>query len=776
MRSRCFGSTGVLWTATYAIVVIVIHIVGTFGLQHQASSNTFPESLVRTLDLLPILERVGDHCGTRRGRLGLIRHAKLDSASSFRRGARRWSNFGGQQVDDAVLSNIAGSAAEATKSWRLVEAAAHLIQQEEDWPPLYPDGPLDASQTVWTDDDDWLQHSSIEDFTLEDIWQAEQVIRRLQRVDGWIQSHPVFANPQFPIDREALDKTMESIGGAVVVSKVRSLADITGSSSYSFDLDQSNKFSVLSLLQKRGIPEDELNEKILEIKNGLSLRILSAFPAIDGALNAAAWLDVVFAKAAFGIVRNGQVKCPNSSEGKFQVRAFRHPLLETSLVVPTDLLLGGERSRSLIISGPNGGGKSLALKSFGLLAALNKIAIPLTSTTEPSIPFYQKIIISLGDSQRIQDGESTFTSKLNEYSRLLADLQEDNARRCEQTLVLLDELGSGTDENTGGCIGQALIEELSSMQCHVVATTHAPRLKTFAYDSDRVAAASVVLKAGTEVPSYQLSYGSVGQSNALSALKRTTPPFPDPFLLKTQRLTEQSTDASTSSYINALSESLFRLQQEAETEARAKIVIRKAMFQLASSYSDRLSRLEQTLDKHYIELLRKHEAGELDTISIVGGSLSELRLVRQTVQSETDLLRSQGLKFVSASYEFKVGESAVVIDETSTWHGQSVRILEIESLDSVRVSCTDGIFASFDSDLTKSFRRHQLAVWDFDSVLEDNGPTPAIPQARRRVNSVLAKIESAVSNKGGGGKTSQNVQGKFQSSRERKSAKRKKRT
>lgn len=776
MSNLHYQSINRVWDICFLVAAVLLHF--SLGLQHQASrrANTFPESLVRTLDLLPVLERVGDHCGTRRGRLGLLRHAKPDS-NNIRARASRWSNLGGQPTsDDVVLSIIARSAEEAKDSWCLVEIAASFIEQEKLWPPLYPDGPLDASQTVSTDDDEWLQHSSVEDFSLEDIWQAEQVIRRLQRVDDWVQTHPAFVNQQFQMDRQALDNTMEAIEGTVKVSKVRSLTDATGSSAYTFDLDRSKKFPVLALLQKRGVPQEEMNEKIAEIKNGLALSILSAVATIDGALNAAAWLDVVFAKAAFGIARCGGVQCPDSNAATFHVRAFQHPLLEPSMAVPTDLLLGGEHCSSLVISGPNGGGKSLTLKSFGLLAALYKVAIPLASPSETCIPFYRTIFVSLGDTQNIQDGESTFTSKLNEYAKLMDDLRTIDRPEDEPSLVLLDELGSGTDESAGGCIGQALIEELSDMQCHVVATTHASRLKTFAYTNDKVTVASVILDSSTEQPSYQLVYGSIGQSNALSALKRSNPSFSDSFLLKVQGFMTESTDETTSSYITALSESLTQLQQAAETERRAAFVIRKATAQLASSYSNHLSRLEQTLDQHYLQLVKKHKAGELDTMSIIGGSLSEIRLVRQTVQSEAELLQSQGLRRVPASYEFRMGEAVVVIDESSAWHGQSVKIIERESADTVRVASTDGIIASFDLDVSKSFGRHQLAVWDFDSVWEDNGPTPAIPQARRRVNSVLASIDAASSTKSTiGGKTPSKGQPKFQSSRERKSAKRKRR-
>lgn len=780
-----------------------------------ASRTTFPANLVRTLDLSLVLTRVADHCGTRRGRIGLLRHAdptagRSNSAGEGRRRRRLWTTNVdvNDDDDDNSVSTIARSPEEAIELWRYVEAAAQSIQHHQDWPPLYPkEGPLDTSAlpTVVTDDDEWLQYGSVDEFTLQDIWQAEQVIARLIEVHTWMEAHPIFRAVR-TMDVVALEQAREAIWGTVSITKLRS---VTGTAaSYTFALNQATKFPVLALLQRRGVPEEELEAKKTEIRHGLALRLLSVFAAIDNALNTAAWLDVIFAKAAFGLCRttggSSTVVGPhcrrhddddengdNTDSSKFEVRAFQHPLLLDGVAVPTDLLLGGEQHcSSLVISGPNGGGKSLTLKSFGLLAVLYKVAIPLAvpdGQHNPSIPFYHTISVSLGDAQNIQDGESTFTAKLNEYSRTLSLLREDSSAL---SLILLDELGAGTDESSGGCIGQAIIEELAQLRCHVVATTHSSRLKTFAYSSDSVAAASVVLDGETGKPAYRLAYNTVGQANALSALRRSNPPFPESFLIKTQGLMAESNDDSASRYITALTESLSSLNDEAETENRAARIIRKAIAQLAASYADHLTKLEYKLDRDYLELLRKKEVGELDSIAVIGNSLSEVRLVRQAIETESDLLRKQGLKKVSVSYEFRIGETAVVVDELSPWHGQSVKIVATETDDMVRVAAVDGLVAAFEPTYSQLVGRYQLAVWDYDSVWNDDDDDdyssavlPAVPLARRRLNTVLASINAAAGAKdrppttqrtGRADATNNGVAQKasrFQSSRERKSAK-----
>jgi hypothetical protein len=817
------AATTILTTHIHALVAPVPplqqqqHPLADRRTRSAVSRTTFPANLVRTLDLSLVLARVADHCGTRRGRIGLLRHADptaggmngVTRPGEGRRRRRLWTTNvdNNDNDDDNPVSTIARSPEEAIELWRYVEAAAQSIQQHQDWPPFYPkEGPLDtsAAETVVTDDDEWLQYGSVDEFTLQDIWQAEQVIARLIQVHEWMEAHPIF-NAVRTMDVVALEQAREAIRGTVSITKLRS---VTGTSaSYTFALNQATKFPVLALLQRRGVPEEELEAKQTEIRHGLALRLLSVFAAIDDALNTAAWLDVIFAKAAFGLCRitgdSSTVVGPhchrhddndaNSDSSKFEVRAFQHPLLLDGVAVPTDLLLGGEQHcSSLVISGPNGGGKSLTLKSFGLLAVLYKVAIPLAipdGQHNPSIPFYHTISVSLGDAQSIQDGESTFTAKLNEYSRTLSLLREDSSAL---SLILLDELGAGTDESSGGCIGQAIIEELSQLNCHVVATTHASRLKTFAYSSDSVAAASVVLDSETGKPAYRLAYNTVGQANALSALRRSNPPFPESFLVKTQGLMAESNDDTASRYITALTESLSSLNDEAETEKRAAQVIRKAIAQLAASYADHLTKLEYKLDRDYLELLRKQKAGELDSIAVIGNSLSEVRLVRQAIETESDLLRKQGLKKVSVSYEFRIGETAVVVDELSPWHGESVQIVATEIGDMVRVAAVDGLVAAFEPTSSQLFGRHQLAVWDYDSVWNDDDDevssavTPAVPLARRRVNTVLASIDAAVGTRdrppttqrtGGAAATTNGVAQKaprFQSSRERKSAKRQK--
>lgn len=203
----------------------------------------------------------------------------------------------------------------------------------------------------------------------------------------------------------------------------------------------------------------------------------------------------------------------------FVLRGFRHPLLleERRLghldeVVPLDLRLGGDFDL-LVITGPNTGGKTLALKSAGLAVLLSSMGLSVPCAEGSLVPLLAGIAADIGDEQEIQQSLSTFSSHL---VRIRAGLE----RAGRDTLVLLDELGGGTDPSEGAALGAALLEELLARGAPTLASTHIGALKEFAYRHERAENAHVEFDAESLRPLYRLVIGAPGESRALAIARR----------------------------------------------------------------------------------------------------------------------------------------------------------------------------------------------------------------------------------------------------------------
>jgi DNA mismatch repair protein MutS2 len=321
-------------------------------------------------------------------------------------------------------------------------------------------------------------------------------------------------------------------------------------------LDRSNTGATLYIEPDELVePSNELEEAVYEEKKEvgrilweLTKAVMQERKAILASVQTLGLIDLTYAKARFSISYNMAAPRLNP-DSCLRLRQARHPLLlrwaseqrdcevtdVMDEVVPIDVRLGDDFDL-LLVTGPNAGGKTVMLKTTGLLTLMTQSGMHIPASPDSTVPVYRQIYADIGDEQSIQQSLSTFSAHMQQIVRILN-------RTNNGTLILLDELGAGTDPTEGAVLAVSLLDKMLTRGGQIIATTHLGQLKAYAYSTARAQNASVQFNSETLSPTYRLLMGTPGSSNALAIARRLG--VPKAIIGKAESLLAKEADGST---------------------------------------------------------------------------------------------------------------------------------------------------------------------------------------------------------------------------------------
>ena len=348
-------------------------------------------------------------------------------------------------------------------------------------------------------------------------------------------------------------------------------------------------FEVVELNNELGVLRRGEREEEERVLRALSREVAEVRDRLSEDLSLQAEVDLLYAKAKLAIELGAQKPALNE-EGITRMLSARHPLLVLSgeEVVPIDLLLDPQQ-RILVISGANAGGKTVALKTLGLLTLMVKAGLLIPASASSTVNLFGRLFAYIGDEQDLEGHLSTFSSFINWVKGVLEEVGP-------STLILIDEIGTGTDHSQGAALAMALLDEIRKKGGYAVVTTHLDLLKAYAYGRPEVCNVAVEFDPQTLTPTFRLLYGRVGQSWAF--------PIAERWGLK-KELIERAKEyhRQRSSREAELLEELTRLQGELEAERKALASEREKV----SQRRERLERAVRRLREKREEILRRVE-------------------------------------------------------------------------------------------------------------------------------------------------------------------------
>lgn len=548
----------------------------------------------------------------------------------------RRASVGGGDLTGPELVQVAAAAEELTRLGRHLQRWAAgeraLAPALAPWVSRLPDGtPLVRLIRQAVDED-----GSVRDTASEELSAIRARLRRAQaRVQEALQ-----ALIHSPAGRRALQEPIVTLRAGRYVVPVRQecrewVPGIVHDASASGATLFVEPFSVVEANNAVRTEQAREAEEVERILRELSREVGRRSAELLQALEAAGELDAMAARARYSL-ENRCVEPSLNDQGRVQLRGARHPLL-AGPVVPIDIGVGVGFT-VLVITGPNMGGKTVALKTVGLLCAMAASGLHIPAEPGSEVAVFREIWVDVGDHQSVTDNLSTFSAHLR---RILPVLE----RADPWTLVLLDELGAGTDPEEGAALAAAILDHLRRRGARVVVTTHLGDLKLMAYRVPGMANASVTFDVERLAPTYRLVVGAPGPSQALAIAGRLGLP---PAILEDARARlgqgRWTAEAVIGQLQTELDQTRRRLEEASRARDEAECMRRRARQTLEEVEARRLRVVEQAREQA-AELLR-HLRREVEALleqakaAAARAELEELRRLRASVSALRERVES----------------------------------------------------------------------------------------------------------------------------------------
>lgn len=381
-------------------------------------------------------------------------------------------------------------------------------------------------------------------------------------------------------------------------------------------------------------------------------------------------LDMIFAKGKLSAAMQGE--CPEIAEdGELVLKEARHPLIERKKVVPINVNVGG-RYKTLVVTGPNTGGKTVTLKTTGLLVLMAQSGLHIPALSTSRIPIFEQVFADIGDEQSIEQNLSTFSSHMRNIVQILDNV--DN-----KSLVLVDELGAGTDPTEGAALAISILEKIKGWGAYTIATTHYNELKKYALSTEGVENGSMEFNVETLSPTYRLFIGIPGKSNAFEISRKLG--LSEDLIARSQQLLERG-DIEFEDVLDSIEKD----KKRAEAERDEAILLNISMKKKLEELEKREAKLEEQEKK--IISKAKEEARDIlkearETANDVSKELRELNKIgslgernRKFDKNRKKLREAE--ERVSEKLIRRVNQAPVNADDLKV--GDKVRVLTLDQI------------------------------------------------------------------------------------------------
>ena len=379
--------------------------------------------------------------------------------------------------------------------------------------------------------------------------------------------------------------------------------------------------------------EAEEKEEIRRILAGLSRIAKGCAKDLSRINESIAYFDFLQAKSLYAVSLDGHI-AGKSQDGSLFLPLARHPLLDGKKVVANTFSLSSTR-RLLVLSGPNAGGKTVAMKTLGTLAIMFKMALPLPCAAGAEMPAFPHVYCDIGDSQSLEDALSTFSGHILHISEILKVAKKDD-------LVLLDEVGTGTSPREGEAIALGVLDTLGELGCYALLSSHFESLKEVALSSEKVENASLYFDEATLSPTYRLRIGVPGGSYGLEVARRIG--LDEKTLAKAKSFLEAKDNEDVSSSLRHLNDLTLEAENRLNQIKAQEIELNQTKNELSRLKHDlklKKERFDEEKDKELQELRDAYQAKAREAISILSNPNVKLHEAIDAKKKLDDAFRKQ---------------------------------------------------------------------------------------------------------------------------------------